>query len=234
MDSTQGLSFEPPSFFLKDVPTHRPMRTSLGLRLMRPVRARLFMLVMLARAGRNWGNPPVRNSSFELTYGIISSSSGLRRRGYYVGEHCVWLELSQRDLFKRRLAAYEQLKSAVRRVGASGAVYNVDTDRFAQAMSDMRFLFDEDFERFVGGIYDALAKKTCTRRADRKGRWSGESRYRPSSNRQSSKEEPRVGQPNLQWYLQRNAGADGKVHASPACLIATWLSFAGGASMKSQ
>ena len=70
-----------------------------------------------------------------------------------------WLELSQLDLFKRRLAAYEQLKSAVRCVGASGAVSNVDTDRFAQAMSDMRFLFDEDFERFVGGIYDALLKK---------------------------------------------------------------------------
>ena len=69
------------------------------------------------------------------------------------------LELSERDLFKRRLAAYEQLKSAVRRVGASGAVYNVDTDRFAQAMSDMRFLFDEDLERFVGSIYDALLKK---------------------------------------------------------------------------
>ena len=69
------------------------------------------------------------------------------------------LELSERDLFKRRLAAYEQLKSAVRRVGASGAVYNVDTDRFAQAMSDMCFLFDEDLERFVRGIYDALLKK---------------------------------------------------------------------------
>ena len=69
------------------------------------------------------------------------------------------LELSQLDLFKRRLAAYEQLKSVVRCVGASGAVSNVDTDRFAQAMSDMRFLFDEDLERFVGGIYDALLTK---------------------------------------------------------------------------
>jgi hypothetical protein len=26
-------------------------------------------------------------------------------------------------------------------------------------MSDMRFLFDEDLEQFVGGIYDALLKK---------------------------------------------------------------------------
>ena len=69
------------------------------------------------------------------------------------------LELSELDLFKRRLAAYEQLKSAVRHVGASGAVSDVDTDRFAQAMSDMRFLFDEDLERFVSGIYDALLKK---------------------------------------------------------------------------
>ena len=69
------------------------------------------------------------------------------------------LELSELDLFKRRLAAYEQLKSAVRRVGATGAVSNVDTDRFAHAMSGMRFLFDEDLERFVSGIYDALLKK---------------------------------------------------------------------------
>jgi hypothetical protein len=69
------------------------------------------------------------------------------------------LELSELDLFKRRLSAYEQLKSAVRRVGASGAVSNVDIDRFAQAMSDMRFLFDKDLERFVSGIYDALLKK---------------------------------------------------------------------------
>ena len=71
----------------------------------------------------------------------------------------VALELSERDLFKRRLAVYEQLKSAVRLVGASGAVSNVDIDRFAQAMSDMRFLFDEDFERLVSGIYNALLKK---------------------------------------------------------------------------
>jgi len=63
------------------------------------------------------------------------------------------------DLFKRRLAAYEQLKIAVAPVRASGAVSNIDTDRFAQAMSDMRFLFDKDLERFVSGIYDALLKK---------------------------------------------------------------------------
>ena len=77
-----------------------------------------------------------------------------------VWENTVYrLELSKLDLFKRRLVAYEQLKSAVRRVDASGAVSDVDTDRFAQAMSDMRFLFDEDLERFVSGIYDALLKK---------------------------------------------------------------------------
>ena len=70
-----------------------------------------------------------------------------------------WLELRELDFFTRRLAAYEQLRSVVRCVGAQGAVSNVDTDRFAQAMSDMRFLFDEDLERFVGGIYHALLKK---------------------------------------------------------------------------
>ena len=54
------------------------------------------------------------------------------------------------------------------RVSASGAVSHVDTDRFAQAMSDMRFLFDEDLERFVGGIYDARLRSMpwtrCSRR----------------------------------------------------------------------
>ena len=76
-----------------------------------------------------------------------------------------WLNIAYRqwqaemDLFKRRLAAYDQLKSAVGRVSAGGAASPVDTERFAQAMSDMRFLFDEDVERFVGGLYDAALKK---------------------------------------------------------------------------
>ena len=69
------------------------------------------------------------------------------------------LELRELDLFTRRLAAYEQLKSVVRCLGAQGAFSNVDTDRFARAMSDMRFLFNEDLEQFVGGIYRALQKK---------------------------------------------------------------------------
>src|SRR4029079_10820056 len=76
-----------------------------------------------------------------------------------------WLNIAYRqwqaelDLFKRRLAAYDELKSAVGRVGASAAATDIDTDRFAQAMSDMRFLFDEDVERFVSGLYDAALKK---------------------------------------------------------------------------
>jgi hypothetical protein len=63
------------------------------------------------------------------------------------------------DLFKRRLAAYERLKIAVAPVNASGRVSNMDTDRFAQAISDMRFLFDKDLENFVSDIYDAMLKK---------------------------------------------------------------------------
>jgi len=76
-----------------------------------------------------------------------------------------WLNIAYRqwqaelDLFKRRLAAYDELKSAVGGVGASAAATDIDTDRFAQAMSDMRFLFDEDVERFVSGLYDAALKK---------------------------------------------------------------------------
>jgi hypothetical protein len=71
--------------------------------------------------------------------------------------HRQWL--SELDLFKKRLAAYEQLKIAVAPLRASGAVSNIDTDHFAQAMSDMRFLFDKDLERFVSDIHDALLKK---------------------------------------------------------------------------
>lgn len=71
--------------------------------------------------------------------------------------HRQWL--SELDLFKRRLAAYDQLKSAVMCVRANGAVSKADADRFAQARSDMRFLFDKDLEGFVDGIYDALLKK---------------------------------------------------------------------------
>jgi hypothetical protein len=76
-----------------------------------------------------------------------------------------WLNIAYRqwqaemDLFKRRLAAYDQLKSAVGRISVGGAASHVDTERFAQAMSDMRFLFDEDVERFVGALYDAALKK---------------------------------------------------------------------------
>lgn len=62
-------------------------------------------------------------------------------------------------LFERRLGAYQGLKNAVAPVRASGAVSHVDADRFAQAMSDMRFLFNEDLEQFVDDIYDALLKK---------------------------------------------------------------------------
>lgn len=76
-----------------------------------------------------------------------------------------WLSIAYRqwqselDLFKKRLAAYQQLRSVVERTHASHSVSTVDTDRFAQAMSDMRFLFDDDLERFVSSIYDALLKK---------------------------------------------------------------------------
>lgn len=34
-----------------------------------------------------------------------------------------------------------------------------DTARFARAMSDMQFLFDQDLESFVGDIYGAMLKK---------------------------------------------------------------------------
>jgi hypothetical protein len=67
--------------------------------------------------------------------------------------------LSELDLFKKRLAVYEQLKSAVERVRANDSVSNADIGRFARALSEMRFLFDEDLERFINGIYGGLLKK---------------------------------------------------------------------------
>jgi hypothetical protein len=76
-----------------------------------------------------------------------------------------WLNLAHKrwltelDLFKRRLAAYEQLKTAVAPLRAKRAVSRNDADRFARAMADMRFLFDKDLELFVGGIYGTLLKK---------------------------------------------------------------------------
>jgi hypothetical protein len=76
-----------------------------------------------------------------------------------------WLNASYRqwatemDLFKKRLATYEQLKIAVAPIRAMGAVSQTDTARFARAMSNMQFLFDQDLESFVGDIYGAMLKK---------------------------------------------------------------------------
>jgi hypothetical protein len=63
------------------------------------------------------------------------------------------------DLFKKRLATYEELKIAVAPLRARGEVSQSDADRFAGAMADMRFLFDKELESFFGGIYGALLKK---------------------------------------------------------------------------
>jgi len=69
------------------------------------------------------------------------------------------LWLTEGDLLRRQHTAYEQLKIAGASVRARGTVSNTDIDRFAQAMLDMRLLFDKDLERFVASIYDALLKK---------------------------------------------------------------------------
>ena len=90
-----------------------------------------------------------------------------------------WLNIAYRqwqaemDFFKRRLAAYDELKSAVGGVSAGSAAAPLDTERFAQAMSDMRFLFDEDVERFVGGLYDAALKKPALASRSRRSTVTG-------------------------------------------------------------
>ena len=85
-----------------------------------------------------------------------------------------WLNIAYRqwqaelDLFKRRLAVYEQLKSAIGRVRAGDAVSQVDTDRFAKAMSDMRFLFDEDWNDLSAASMTPCLKSTPSMRCWRR------------------------------------------------------------------
>ena len=71
--------------------------------------------------------------------------------------HKQWL--SELDLSRKRLAAYEQLKTAVAPLRVKRALSRKDADSFARAMADMRFLFDNELELFVGGIYGTLLKK---------------------------------------------------------------------------
>ena len=116
---------------------------------------------------------------------------------------------------------------------AGGAASHVDTERFAQAMSDMRFLFDEDVERFVSGIYDAALKKHALDALLEKADGHGTAPCRPSADRASARQEPGAGQPNQQRHLSGNAGAHGKVHAAPASVLADACRSAGGAAIAS-
>ena len=58
-----------------------------------------------------------------------------------------------------RPSAYQRLKDAVAPIAASGKVTLADTDRFARAMYDMRFLFDKETEACVDQIYRAMLDK---------------------------------------------------------------------------
>lgn len=71
--------------------------------------------------------------------------------------HRRWL--GELDLYKKRLSAYEELKRAVGPLRAAGQVSQDDADRFARTMSDMRFLFDKEFDSFVGALHGALVRK---------------------------------------------------------------------------
>src|SRR6476660_7859446 len=63
------------------------------------------------------------------------------------------------DLFDRRLAAYQRLKDAVAPIASSGRVTQQDANHFAQAMRDMKFLFDKETETQVEQIYNAMLSK---------------------------------------------------------------------------
>ena len=78
-------------------------------------------------------------------------------REWLSAAHRRWL--GELDLYKRRLSAYEDLKRAVGPLRAAGQVSQDDADRFARTMSDMRFLFDKEFDSFVGALHGALVKK---------------------------------------------------------------------------
>jgi hypothetical protein len=75
--------------------------------------------------------------------------------------------LGELDLYKRRVSAYEELKRAVGPLRVAGQVSQDDADRFARTMSDMRFLFDKEFDAFVGGLHGALVKKHALERRSR-------------------------------------------------------------------
>lgn len=76
-----------------------------------------------------------------------------------------WLNAAHRrwqgalELYQRRLSAYEELRRAVGSLRDSGQITQDDADRFAQTMSDMRFLFDKEFDAFVGALHATLMKK---------------------------------------------------------------------------
>lgn len=76
-----------------------------------------------------------------------------------------WLNAAHRrwvgelELYQKRLSAYEELRCAVGPLRAAGQVTQDDADRFARTMSDMRFLFDKEFDAFVGALHAELVKK---------------------------------------------------------------------------
>jgi hypothetical protein len=92
---------------------------------------------------------------------VLQALSVIGSIGAYIGWR-QWRTAHDRlklDLFDGRLAAYQRLKDAVAPIAASGKVTLADTDRFARAMYDMRFLFDKETEACVDQIYRAMLDK---------------------------------------------------------------------------
>ena len=65
------------------------------------------------------------------------------------------------ELFDRRLAAYQRLNDAVAPIVRTGKVTVEDARRFAQAMYDMRYLFDKETEDRVRDVYLAMTAKAA-------------------------------------------------------------------------
>jgi hypothetical protein len=64
-------------------------------------------------------------------------------------------------LFDRRLAAYQRLNDSVAPIVATGNVTLEDTRRFAQAMYQMRYLFDRETEACVQDVLKAMTDKAA-------------------------------------------------------------------------
>ena len=128
--------------------------------------ARGRVIPIHATVPRLWeaGEPSLRSFLIGLAHGASRSSSDHRPLGrlYRVQRMAEYRVPAMASRARPLQAAACGLRTAEKRHRACACRrygFSSRYRRLAQAMSDMRFLFDEDLERFVGSINDALLKK---------------------------------------------------------------------------